>query len=104
MQNIDHNKLFEFTAAVRDCHYYQRFWKPQRNQKRSCAYKENNPFDLFAMKICKDTNIVGHLPIEISKASKYVMARGASFTVLLTSTNYRQSPLIQGGLEIPAKY
>ena len=31
------------------------------------------------------------------------MDRCASFTVQLTSTNYRRSPLIQGGLEIYAK-
>ena len=47
------------------------------------------------MQIYEDTNIVGHLPIEISRAS--------SFTVQLTSTNYRRSPFIQGGFEIPAK-
>ena len=100
---MDHNKLFEFTAAVRGYHYYQRFRKPQPNQKLSCAYEENNPFDLFVVKTCEDTNIVGHLPIEISRALKYLMDRGVAFTVQLTSTNYRRSPLIQGGLEIPAK-
>ena len=100
---MDHNKLFEFTAAVRGYHYYQRFRKPQPNQKLACAYEENNPFDLFVVKTCEDTNIVGHLPIEISRALKYLMDRGVAFTVQLTSTNYRRSPLIQGGLEIPAK-
>ena len=62
---MNHNKLFESTAAVGGYHYCQPFWKPQPNQKLSCAYEENNPFDLFAMKICEYTNIVGHLPIEI---------------------------------------
>ena len=100
---MKHNKLFEFIAAVRGYHYYQHFWKPQPNQKLSCAHEENNPFGLFAMKICEDTDIVGHLPIEISRASKYLMDRSASFKVQLTSTNYRRCPLIQGGLEIPAK-
>ena len=90
---MEHNKLFEFTAAVRGYHYYQRFWKPQPNQKISCAYEENNPFDLFDMNICDNTNIIGHLPIGIFRASKYLMDRGASFTAQLTSTNDRQSPL-----------
>ena len=57
---MEHNKLFEFTAAVRGYHYYQRFWKRQPSQKCSCTYEENKPFDLFAMKICEDTYIVGH--------------------------------------------
>ena len=98
-----HNELFEFTAAVRGYNYYHRFWKSKPNQNLSCAYEENNPFDLFALKICEDTNIVGHLPIEISRASNYLMDRGASFTVQLTTTNYRRTPLIQGGLKIAAK-
>ena len=100
---MDHNKLSEFTAAVRGCHYYQHLWKPQPNQSLLCTYEENNQFDLFAMKICEDTNVVGHLPIEISRAMKYLMDRGVSFTVQMTSTNYRRSPHIQGGLGIPAK-
>ena len=81
VQNMDHNKLFEFTAAVRGYHYFQRFWEPQPNQKLSCVYEENNLFDFFATKICEDINIVGHLPIGISRASKYLMGHGASFTM-----------------------
>ena len=41
--------------------------------------------------------------MEISRASKFLMDRGAIFMVELVSTNYRRSPLVQGGLEIPAK-
>ena len=41
--------------------------------------------------------------MEIARASKYLIDRGAVFMVELVSTNYRHSPLVQGGLEIPAK-
>ena len=58
---------------------------------------------MFAIKVCDDVKIVGHLPMEISRPTKYLLDRGAVFTVELTSTNYRRSPLIQGSLEIPAK-
>ena len=100
---MDHNKIFEFTAAVRGFHYYKAFWNPVTNQKLSCAHEENNPFDMFAIKVCEGTKIVGQLPMEISRASKFLMDRGAKFMVELVSTNYRRSPLVQGGLEIPAK-
>ena len=96
---MDHNKIFEFTAAVRGFHYYKAFWNPVTNQKLSCAHEENNPFDMFAIKVCEGTKIVGHLPMEISRASKFLMDRGAKFMVELVSTNYRRSPLVQGGLE-----
>ena len=58
---------------------------------------------MFPIKVCDDVKIVGHIPLEISRPTKYLFDRGAFFTVELTSTNYRRSPLIQGGLEIPAK-
>ena len=41
--------------------------------------------------------------MEISRRTKYPMNRGATFCLELLSTNYRRSPLVQGGLEIPAK-
>ena len=100
---MDHNKIFEFTAAVRGFHYYKAFWNPVTNQKLSCAHEENDPFDMFAIKVCEGTKIVGHLPMQISRASKFLMDRGAKFMVELVSTNCRCSPLVQGGLEIPAK-
>ena len=43
------------------------------------------------------------VPMEIARASKYLIDRGVVFMVELISTNYRRSPLVQGGLEIPAK-
>ena len=58
---------------------------------------------MFVIKVCDDVKIVGHLSIEISRPKKYLLDRGAVFTIELTFTNNRLFPLIQGGLEIPAK-
>ena len=44
---------------------------------------------------------VGHLPMEISRPTKFLLDRAATIFVELTSTNYCVSPLVQGGLEIP---
>ena len=68
--------------------------------------RENNPYDFFAIKACsarKNGSIVGHLPMEISRATKFLLDRGATVTATLTSTYYRISPLVQGGLEVPCK-
>ena len=64
---------------------------PIQNHKHKCSHEENNPFDMFAVKVCDDVKIVGHLPIDISRPTKYLLDRGAVFTVELTSTNYQQS-------------
>ena len=59
----------------------------------------------FAIKVIKRTTgeTVGHFPLEYSRVTKYLMDRGARFTVTLTSSKYCVSPLVQGGLEIPCK-
>ena len=54
------------------------------------------------MKVCeKDINeIVRHLPMEISRVTKFLLDRGANVSAKLTSTHYRRSPLVQGGIEV----
>ena len=39
-------------------------------------------------------------PMEVSRISKVLLDRGAVFQTKLTSTRYRQKPLVIGGLEI----
>ena len=46
------------------------------------------------------TKIVGHLQMEISRVTEFVLDKGARVHATLTSMNYRRSPLVQGGLEI----
>ena len=53
------------------------------------------------LKRMNESKIVGHLPREISRATKFLLDRGANVTARLSSTHYRRSPLFQGGLEIP---
>ena len=39
--------------------------------------------------------------MERSCSTKYILQRGGKVVATLSSTNYRSSPLVQGGLEIP---
>ena len=102
-RDMSYNKIIEFTAAVRGYHFYRRYWQPQPSQKLDCFYEEDNPFDPFAIKVCEiGKNItVGHLPREMSRATKFFIDRGVAITLTLTSEHYRRSPLVQGGMEIP---
>lgn len=94
-------KVCEFSAAIRGYHYYKRYWSPRESEVLHCSHEFGNVFDIFAIKTCNSKGeIVGHLPREISRVSKYVLDRGASIKATLTSSNYRRSPLVQGGLEI----
>ena len=64
-----------------------------------------NPFDIFVIKTCsnQDHRAVGHLPQEIRRITKYLLEKGAEIEAQLTSTQYRRSPITEGGLEIPCK-
>ena len=46
---------------------------------------------------------VGYLPRETSRVSEFIIERGTTVDVELTSDHYRWSPLVQGGVEIKCK-
>ena len=94
----------EFDSAIRGFHFYKRYWNPTPQEELFCHHEEENAFDVFAIKTTnKDGVIRGHLPREISRVTKFLLDRGARMTAILTSVNYRRSPLVQGGLEIPCR-
>ena len=54
--------------------------------------------------ICQNATIVAHLSRELSQTLKrFLLDRGARISTVLTSTHYRRSLLVQGGIEIPRK-
>ena len=96
-------KYFQFSAAVGGFLYYRKSWLPEPEQTLNFFHEKRSTFDRFAIKVCeKDKNeIVGHLPMEISWVTKFLLDRGATVSAKLTSTHYRRSPLVQSGIEIP---
>ena len=70
---MDHSKVLEISTAVRRYHYYKSLWNPipdqklEENMKKTCSHEESNPFVMFAIKVCDDVKIVGHIPMETSR-------------------------------------
>ena len=97
--------LFEYSSAVRGFHYYRKYWNPKESQTLDCVHEKDNPFHFFAIKVMGQDSgaTVGHLPMENSRAAKFLLDTGARVIATLTSTNYCVSPLVQGGLEIPCR-
>ena len=63
---------------------YREVWSPQENEELVCYSEEEHLFDIFAIKTCRrvlDKQTVGHLPREISRPTKYLIARGAKVMV-----------------------
>ena len=103
MANNSHT--FEFTAAVRGFHVSRKTWKPVLNELLDCFHEQGNDFNYFSIKTCKkdDNEIVGHLPREMSRPTKFLIDRGARVTAQITSSHYRKSPLLQGGMKVRCK-
>ena len=99
-------KVFEFTAAVHGYHHYRKFWKQEHQQVLNSYHEKNNAFDRFAIivpKIGNDEKPVGHLPMEIWRATKFFNDQGANLRAELASDHYMRSLLIQGGMKTPCK-
>ena len=86
-----------FTYAVRGLHYYRKYWQLKSADILNCRHEQNDVFDRFAIKTIKTDfrRTVGHLPVEIYRATKFLLDRYAKFIVKLTETDYRRSALVQ---------
>ena len=96
------DELFEFNSAVCGNHF-KKGWQPVINQGLACAHEVDNPCDYFPIKTYtrgSASRTVVHLPMKISRPTKYILQRGALIVATLLSTNYRRSTLVQGGLEV----
>ena len=97
------NKSFQFSAAVRGFHVFRKTWDPVTNEMLKCTHESGNEYDPFSIKTYQIENgskTVGHLPNEISRATKFLFDHVATISLKLSSDHYRRSPLFQGGLEI----
>ena len=88
----------KLSCAIRGYHVYKNVWQPKENETLQCDHESDNDYDLFAIKTCRDaefhSQIVGHLPLEISGFTKFLLDRGATITTTLSITHYRRSPLV----------
>ena len=100
---------YEFSCGWRGFHVYSNIWKPKLNEKINITHERGNMYDPNAMAgniMLPGTlvaSIVGHIPKEISRYTRYIVEHGASVDAFVLATHHRPSPLIQGGLEIPIK-
>ena len=73
------NKNLVFNAGVMCFHVYKINWKPQDGELLKCTHEEDHLYDIFSVKVCKPDSdeIAGHLPMEISRITNFIVYRGA---------------------------
>ena len=94
------------SAAVRVFHVCKASWKPKEDELLECSHEKDNPYNSFSIKVFKPDSpaeILGHLPMEISQITKFIIDRGAQVAVKSHVRHYRRSPLVQGGLVVPVR-
>lgn len=99
---------FTFSCGLRGYHVYRTVWIPTLHETLCLIHESDNTVDRYAIAARKRLpgsvlleSTIGHLPKEISRATRYIMFYGALVTAKVTETHHRRSPLLQGGLEIP---
>jgi hypothetical protein len=96
-----------FPCGLRGFHVYQDIWKPVNGEALNCIHERKNTHDRYAIAATKRLpgriadSIVGHLPREISRFTRFLISREGMVKVTVDDSKYRRSPLIQGGREIP---
>ena len=105
MENKEH---FEIKCGSRCFHQYRKFWTPKLNEKLEVVRERGNVYDPYAMALSIKTRktidghrVIGHLPREISRFSKFFYDYGGKMEAYVSNIAFRRSPIPQGGLEIP---
>ena len=99
---LEYGKEVRFNCAVIGFHYYIDIWDVSSYESLKYYHERNNPFDRFSIKIVQfaSDKVVGHFPVEILGATKFLPDRGAEVSVTVIGTHYCRSQLAQVGLDI----
>ena len=105
---MDHN-IITFQTRLRGYHEYQIIWRPYIRQFVEFRQEQENIHDNFAVTgyatlpgIAR-TCVVGHMPRELSRHIWFALDLGARVIGKVIFEQFRLSPLLQGGLEIPVE-
>ena len=100
---------YSFLCRIRGFHVYKEVWKPILGERLNLSHERKNLYDRYAVAAYKRLpgrfadSIIGHLPREISRPTRFFLLRGGVAVAEVINTTHRRSPLVQGGLEIPVK-
>ena len=106
-ENSNINRLCSNNVVKKICFCHS--WVPSfqkilvswKSRKAYLPPRRKQLLDVFDIKTCKeDGMIVGHLSCELSQTLKFILDWAVRNLVVLTSTYYRKSPLVKGGMKI----
>ena len=99
--------IFKWVLRCKGC--FKEVWKPILRERLNLSQERKNLHDRNAIAAYKRLpgrladSIIGHLPREISRLTRFFLSRGGVAFAEVIKTTHRRSSLVQGGLEIPVK-
>ena len=84
-------------------HAYMEIWDPVDGEVLVCTRETDNPHDNYAVSIIRNSYVVGHVPLGLSKTFSNFLSMPAS-TMLCKVTGKRLNRGARLGLEIPVMY
>ena len=100
---IDKANSFSFNSYARGYHAYIKIWNPVDGEVLVCTRETDNPHDNYAVSIIRNSYVVGHVPLGLSKTFSNFFSLSAS-TMLCIVTGKRLNRGAGLGLEIPVMY
>ena len=100
---IDKANSFSFNSYARGYHAYMKIWNPVDGEVLVCTRETDNPHDNYAVSIIRNSYVVGHVPLGLSKTFSNFLSLPTS-TMLCIVTGKRLNPGAGLGLEIPVMY
>ena len=100
---IDKANSFSFNSYARGYHAYMKIWNPVDGEVLACTQETDNPHDNYTVSIIRNSYVVGHVPLGLSKTFSNFLSLPAS-TVLCIVTGKRLNRGAGLGLEIPVMY
>ena len=95
---IDKANSFSFNSYARGYHAYMKIWNPVDGAVLVCTQVTDNPHDNYAVSIIRNSYVVGHVPLGLSKTFSNFLSLPVS-TMLCIVTGKRLNRGAGLGLE-----
>ena len=100
---IDKANSFSFNSYARGYHAYMKIWNPVDGAVLVCTRETDNPHDNYIVSIIRNSYVVGHVPLGLSKTLSNFLSLSVS-TMLCIVTGKRLNSGTGLGLELLVMY
>jgi len=86
---------------IASINFIQEMWQSRISEELPCKQEPGNAHDSFAVSVCKNDDIVGHIPRTILPACYMFLGKpGSSIKFTVTGPRRYSRDMLKGGLEV----